>query len=106
MCRFFDTPFSLGSYEMITFNDYWFQKKEYTFNTSSNKNFKLYHSYNLVDNDREYLSMEKMPGFRISWKYSNTIIPDRKFFALGEKEKSTSNLNNNVFNRFVSQCQK
>ena len=95
---------SIYSYEKITLDERWFDKKELTFNFSSKSNFILYHMHKLVDKDWNYLKMEKMPGFRISWRYSNAIIPDRKFFVLGENQQSASNLNNNVFNRFVFNC--
>ena len=95
---------SIYSYEKITLDERWFDKKELTFNFSSKSNFILYHMHKLVDKDWNYLKMEKMPGFRISWRYSNAIIPDRKFFVLDDNQQSTSNLNNNVFNRFVFNC--
>ena len=91
---------SFNSHEALTLNGHWVGEKEFTFNYSSNTDYRLIHMNNLVDNDWKYLRMDKMPGFRISWRYSNAIYPDITFL---KNQHTTSNFNNNVFHRFVLQ---
>ena len=66
-------------------------KKETTLTLSLPAQYKLNHYYSLSDIDWKDLMMEKMPGFRMSFRYSIDVVPERKFFSLDA---------NNAFNRF------
>ena len=66
-------------------------KKETTLTLSLPAQYKLHHYYSLSDINWKDLMMEKMPGFRMSFRYSIDVVPERKFFNLDA---------NNAFNRF------
>ena len=91
-------------YEFITLDyvDVLKGKKEVSFNlslASTLPRFKLKHRYSLSDSYLRKLKMEKMPGFRISWKYSEDFIPRRTYFSSDATQQSNT-FHNNAFNRF------
>ena len=89
-------------HESLTLNyvDVFKGKKEVSFNLSlASTVYRIKHSYGLSDSYLRKLKMEKMPGFRISWKYSEDFIPRRTYFSSDATQQSNT-FHNNAFNRF------